>query len=124
MALPMPPRMNAATDEAEPTEEAPAAEAQEPGGYTICIDVKPDNTFEVYKEAPEPAEATTGSPDQGDTGAPTPEPTEPPSEDRQSFDSLDEALKQVIRLHRQNPMDQSYGAQVSAGFQGEHQTPY
>jgi hypothetical protein len=101
------------TDQASPADET----SQASGGYTICIDCQPDGSFEVYKEdAQEEAAEPPGHAE--DTEAPAGEPQ------HQRVDSLEEALKQVIRIHRENPMDQSYSAHMAAGFQGEHQTPY
>jgi hypothetical protein len=117
MMNPSMPMATPATDEPEPTEEPPAGEASESGGYTICVTCKPDGSFEVYKEdAEEEASEPAGQA----------EAMEPPAGEpaRQSVDSLEEALKQVIRIHKQNPMDQSYSGQMSAGFQGENTTPY
>jgi len=120
MQPPMQPSTQTPGDEAEPTEEAPAAEAQESDGYTICLECKPDGTFEVYKE-PEPDDAGPMPMGAGEAGMPPASSEQPES---QSADSLEDALKLIVRLHKQNPMDQSYAGQMSAGFQGEHRTPY
>jgi hypothetical protein len=116
MDMPMP-QANA-PDQAPPADDI----QKESGGYTICIACQPDGSFEVYKEdaqdeATEPVGGMAGAPMAGASA-------EAGQPERERVDSLEEALKQVIRIHRQNPMDQSYSAQVSAGFQGEHQTPY
>lgn len=114
------PQANPETDELAPTQAPPAADAQEPGGYTICIDCKPDGSFEVYKDEAHDAQETMPGPAGAGEGMPT-QANEP---ERQRVDSLEDALKQVIRIQRQNPMDQSYSGQMSAGFQGENRTPY
>jgi hypothetical protein len=111
MDMPMP--------HADAPDQVPPADAAhgQSGGYTICIDCQPDGSFDVYKEdAQEEAAEPAGQAE--DTEAPAGEPA------HQNVDSLEEALKQVIRIHRENPMDQSYSSHMSAGFQGEHQTPY
>lgn len=115
----MQPMSPATPDEAEPTEEAPAAEAQESGGYTSCLHRKPDGTYEVYQmQEPPEAEGGAGPMPMGEGEMPAAEP------ERQTADDLEGALKLLVRLDKQNPKDQSYAGQMSAGFQGEHREPY
>ncbi len=121
----MQPMSPATPDEPELTEEAPAAEAHESGDYTICVTCKADGSFEVYKET-EHEEADTAMPNASmpmmGEGEPMPGSTSQP--ETFQANSLEDALKHVIRIHKQNPMDQSYAGQMSAGFQGEHREPY
>ena len=128
MQPPMQPSTQTPGDEAEPTEEAPAAEAQESDGYTICLKCKADGSFEVYKET-EHDDASPMPMGAGESGMPTPSPAmggggEAPAEQPETADNLEDALKLIVRLHKQNPMDQSYAGQMSAGFAGENRTPY
>ncbi len=112
--------MDMATPTETPEEVPPEEDSPKAGGYVICIACKPDGSYDVYKDEPESA-AEPASEEAGEPGGNAPSMGQP---ETHTVDSLEEALKQVIRIHKQNPMDDSYSSQMSAGFHGESTTPY
>lgn len=121
-----PPNQDPAAGQLEDSSATPDAEG---GGYTICIACKPDGSFTVYKEGADEETQEAGSGEQpagapGDQAGATPPAGGMAQPEGKTVDSLEEALKAVIRLHQLNPMDHSYSANMSAGFQGENTKPY
>lgn len=84
-----------------PTSAAPA----QGGGYKICLLVKADGTFSVYKEdvAEEmrEREAAAGS-DHGD-----------------SISDFGDALRAAMQIYKENPIGESDQASFDAGFTGK-----
>lgn len=77
----------------EPTEDKKSAP------YKICVVPYEDGTFAVYKESMESAEPVEGeSPIEGEA------PAEPSEEMHHECSTMEEALKKVIKLHRENPV--------------------
>ena len=90
-------------DSAMSPAETPAAPMAESGGYTICVDVRPDGTFSVHKEA-----AGERGPMPGDAGA-APADDEGGEmageqvEETESIDNIEGALKAVYGIYQENP---------------------
>lgn len=87
--------MPSAEPNREPMEagESEPAEPAESGGYTICINVRGDGTFSVYRDA---LHENEGAGPEGMPGA---------GGDRfDQLDTIDRALKAAVTIYKTNPM--------------------
>lgn len=85
--------------------EEPAEDTQADAPYKICLAPHPDGTFHVYKQsmAEEPGNESAA----------------PSEEMHDTFTTMEEALKQVIRIFKDNPVSGDEHAQMMAGARAE-----
>lgn len=93
----------------------PAVEMGGDGSYTICLTVQKDGTFQVYKESAVHESSEVSGEDLmggesedvmgGDKG--------------DTYDNIEDALRGVVKLYRENPVGDNPTAQMKAGYGAE-----
>lgn len=97
----------------EPTDDETPSEPEdqpESGGYLLALKVRPDGSLAVCKK---PLEAEQAPPVEG---------AAPPDEgtyDEIEVDNIEQALKAILKLYKDNPIEAGEEAHLQAGYHAE-----
>jgi hypothetical protein len=110
-----PPDALAPMDHAEPAGDDTQTESG-PQGYMLALKVRPDGTMAACKKPlEEEPEATDVSADG--------RPASTADYDEVEVDSIEQGLKAILKLYKDNPIEQTEDAGMNAGFAAETPPP-